>query len=248
LISEAIVNSFFETHGKLSVIVTGCITRHLENSRQSFEKNIEYLNRFLDKLSRINVSSIFYLSSIDVYGQEIKALPITEETQIQIEDFYSLAKFSSEFLITKFCNERRIPYLLARLTGVFGPGDDKRCVASKIIDAAVTHKLVEITDCGEIYRDFLYIGDLCQIILEFLKKPKKIGVLNIGSGQTISLGDLAKYLGSMVGSSTKLVDNINGTHSAARAKVIEVSQAKFRTCFPNFTHQEWRISVNNCIF
>ncbi len=45
---------------------------------------------------------------------------------------------------------------------------------------------------GEQKRDFIYVKDCCEIIYQFIQKPKKVGIYNIGTGKSSTWNELIK--------------------------------------------------------
>jgi GDP-L-fucose synthase len=69
----------------------------------------------------------------------------------------------------------------------------------KFSDARVTGDKVEIWGDGSATRDFLYVKDLARLVQMLMSEDIKPGAINIGSGQTTSIADLAAKLSVLSG-------------------------------------------------
>lgn len=47
---------------------------------------------------------------------------------------------------------------------------------------------------SQFFRDFIYVGDVCRIHVEFIKKVKKSGVFNVGTGNVYSFQQVADLI------------------------------------------------------
>ena len=52
---------------------------------------------------------------------------------------------------------------------------------------------------GDHERDFVYVGDCVKVNLWFLKKPKKSGIFNVGTGCAVSFNQLCQEIINYVG-------------------------------------------------
>jgi nucleoside-diphosphate-sugar epimerase len=242
--NDNLVNATRMQSIETSVIIAGGITRLIRNDKSSFLENIRKISLFLDMLAMCRVKSLTFLSTIDVYGQTLTQLPLTESSQINPDDFYSLAKVACEFMVKDYAEKNNIPYLLARLTGVYGPADGNRSAISKLINSAVNDKTVSLTNAGEIYRDFLFINDLSDLICQYVASPQTLGVMNFATGNTISLLQVADYLNKKIGIKIILTKS---SDKAGRAERVEIDLLKLRSWCPDVEFSPWRDGVDSCL-
>ena len=93
---------------------------------------------------------------------------------------------------------------------VYGPGEahkeGMRSVAHQIYPAASRGETVSLfksdnpayLDGGQL-RDFIYVGDCCEVIRNMLDAPTLQGLFNVGTGQARSFADLARAVFTAVG-------------------------------------------------
>ncbi len=96
---------------------------------------------------------------------------------------------------------------------LYGPGDNFDLESSHVIPALI-RKCVEakqaqaprlaVWGTGKATREFLYVEDAAEVIVLAAEKYDRPEPMNLGSGQEISIGDLAELICTMVGYSGKL--------------------------------------------
>ena len=108
------------------LILCSSITRLMENSIESMNKNILMAQNIALVINNIKIKQLIFLSTIDVYGVNIIDEYISEDTQLNPYDYYATSKVVSEFILRKVCKENNINLFIARLSGVYGHGDNRR--------------------------------------------------------------------------------------------------------------------------
>lgn len=95
---------------------------------------------------------------------------------------YGLSKLKVTKLLKKCFKKNKFPYVVLRLYQVYGPHQKNNRFIPYSIISEINKKKYLCTE-GIQYRDFIYIDDLLDLLLIFLKlKRIKYGVYNIGSG------------------------------------------------------------------
>ena len=89
---------------------------------------------------------------------------ITEELLPQPFNYYSISKLSSESILKKVCFKNKIPLLILRMPGIYGPGDDDISLINKFVKSALTKKKVTLIGNGKDKRDLVYVDDIYKII------------------------------------------------------------------------------------
>ncbi len=78
-----------------------------------------------------------------------------------------------------------------------GPTEDKRRLVAGIITSLLNNQPIQVTE-GEQIRDFLHVEDVAAAIVAVMNSSLN-GIVNIGSGQPISVKHIATYLGQLLG-------------------------------------------------
>lgn len=192
--SKTDINKLLNVEKKYSIIMLGGITRHIENSHLSTYKTVKIYIDTLESFKILSLSSIIFLSTVDVYGINNNKKILDEHSKINPEDNYSTGKIICEKLIENFANQLGIPYLIARLTGIYGNDTNSLSAVSKIYKSALETGYIIKNFKGSIYRDYLYINNLTDAIIYYLNNPINLGVVNFASGIKVSLVDLIKFI------------------------------------------------------
>jgi len=154
------------------------------------------------ELSRIHkVKKILFTSSSEVYGEPVK-LPIAEDDTFNSKWPYGLVKILGEQYFKAYHEKHRIPVTLVRFFNVYGPRQDfgdSGFVVSVFLKRALEKRPLEILGTGEQTRDFVYVEDNVRLSLKAFLNDKVNGrPMNIGSGNSISIRDLANKIKKII--------------------------------------------------
>lgn len=160
-------------------------------SREIFDINTNIdkfiVNTFLDFADKF-----IYFSSISIYGYGHKDLvDITEESSINVFNYYSRSKLFGENLVRKYYKNKE--YIL-RLSSPYGLGKNNTGVIEKIIYNAVRNNDIEIYRDGNRTQDYIYIYDICKVIYTIINYKPKSGIYNLSSGNSCSMSELVETI------------------------------------------------------
>ena len=138
-----------------------------------------------------DIALAIYFGSIEEYGSS--EAPFEEHNTPSPNGSYGWAKYSSYIAIKSILNERNIPFIWVRPSLVYGIGASKKRLIGQILDAYKNKKKLRITNPST-KRDFLYVSDLCDIIIKILKKPKTFNniLLNVSSANYLTVEEFAR--------------------------------------------------------
>ncbi len=191
------VRGFFNSlgEGAYTVLFLAVVNKSVDNSFESYVRNIEIVKNLMDGHKLAHIDSIIYFSSVDVYGRN-PSLPITEESKINPDDWYGLAKYVSEWML-KCSGEIRCPVTILRLPGIYGRSPRDRSMVGRMVSEIRRKKRVVITGEGEALRDYVFIDDLCRLV-HLLIPLKHHGILNVATGESHSIFEVAKTVGRVL--------------------------------------------------
>jgi NAD dependent epimerase/dehydratase len=149
------------------------------------------------------VGRIIQTSTSEVYGTA-RQEPIDEEHPLQGQSPYSASKIGADKLAESFHLSFNLPVVTVRPFNTFGPRQSARAVIPTIIGQCLTQQKVRLGNL-EPTRDLNYVGNTVEGFLLASVADVAIGkTFNIGSGQKISIGNLAKLIASMINPSIKI--------------------------------------------
>ena len=151
------------------------------------------------------VRRVLFASSAAVYGNNGEGESIAEDTLKAPLTPYAVDKLASEQYLDFYRRQHGLEPVVFRFFNIFGPRQDPSSPYSGVIsifcERAVQGLPITVFGDGEQTRDFLYVGDLVQVMVQALEQPTvEEGAVNIGLNQATSLNQLLAALETVVGS------------------------------------------------
>jgi len=138
------------------------------------------------------------------YGK-VDKLPVDENVLMRPTDVNGINKMAGEWYHILYNNVYGIRACSLRLTNTYGPRHHMRTsrqgVLSWFIRLALEGKTIELFGGGSQQRDFSYVGDVVEALLLAAATEEANGeVFNIGSGEPVSLKEVAELACLVAGS------------------------------------------------
>ena len=155
---------------------------------------------------RLNgVGRVLFASSAAVYGNNGEGQSIAEDTPKAPLTPYAVDKLASEQYLDFYRRQHGLEPVIFRFFNIFGPRQDPSSPYSGVIsifsERATQGLPIKVFGDGEQTRDFLYVGDLVQVMVQALEQPQvEEGAVNIGLNQATSLNQLLAALRDVIGS------------------------------------------------
>lgn len=115
---------------------------------------------------------------------------------------YAATKLAQENVLSAWCTAFEVPLSILRLQNVYGVGqavqNSYTGVLTYFASQAVKGEQLRVFEGGGILRDFVHVRDVADALLEaMMRPPVDLGkrVIDIGSGQPITLFDIASLIG-----------------------------------------------------
>lgn len=147
------------------------------------------------------IERVVHTSTSEVYGSA-QYVPIDESHPLVGQSPYSASKIGADKLVESFARSFELPVVTVRPFNVFGPRQSDRAIIPTIIAQCVSGKeVVKIGDPSP-KRDFTFVTDTVNGFIRAACCDEAIGqTINIGHGQSISMGELADRICSLTGAS-----------------------------------------------
>ena len=110
---------------------------------------------------------------------------------------YAATKVALSTILQQFAQITEMEVAWIRLFYQYGPMEDERRLIPGIISSLLRDEVVKTTK-GEQIRDFLHIEDVASAIWA-VAKSNVSGVVNVGSGQPVTVGQILLELGNLLG-------------------------------------------------
>ena len=155
------------------------------------------LQNLIQALPRHSLKRFVQIGSSDEYGNAPS--PQREGLRESPISPYSFAKVAStQFLQMLHCTEN-FPATILRLFLVYGPGQNDQRFLPQIIQGCLQDRAFP-TSAGEQLRDFCYVGDVVEAILQALECESMDGqIFNLASGQPISIRAMIEKTQTLIG-------------------------------------------------
>ena len=181
----------FETLKELQVKIKDsieCIVHcaaKIDGSNKAASNNRYIDDKIINFCREINCKLI-YLSSTSVYGTQITG-PVWALGGFFPDTVYAIEKLKSEWIIKSELKK----YIILRISSPYGPRQKQKNIIQRFIQSAYTGRDLYLYSGGQRKQDFIYIDDLCRLILNILGKPEIFGEYNATYGKSISMRELA---------------------------------------------------------
>lgn len=165
--------------------------------------NIEGTFNILQAGREHGVERIVHTSTSEVYGTAQYA-PIDEKHPLQGQSPYSASKIGADKMVEAFHLSFEVPAVTVRPFNTFGPRQSARAVIPTIISQCLTGGVVRLGSTTPT-RDLNYVQNTVDGFLLAASHPAAVGrTINVGSGEEISVGDLAALIGRLCGRTIRI--------------------------------------------
>lgn len=212
---QAAVNYWFRDHRPEYVyLVAGTVGGILANSTRPAEflyDNLMIHATVVEAARRFGTEKLLYLGSSCIYPRE-SSQPIDETQLLQgplepTNEAYAIAKIAGIRLCQSYRQQYGCNFIAGMPTNLYGPGDNFDLTSSHVLPAMIRKfeearsrgdDEVVIWGTGTPRREFLHVDDLaeaCLFLMDTYDEPEHI---NIGTGEDISIMELAELISSVV--------------------------------------------------
>lgn len=172
--------------------------------REVIETNVMGTLNVLMAARELGTPRVVHTSTSEVYGTA-RYVPIDEKHPLQGQSPYSASKIGADKLAESFHRSFGVPVATLRPFNTYGPRQSARAVIPTIITQALTLDQVRL-GALEPRRDLTFVSDTVEA---FLRMGALDGVegqeVNIGANESISIGELAAKILTIVGRDVPVV-------------------------------------------
>jgi UDP-glucose 4-epimerase len=167
----------------------------IKDTQRDARINILGTLNVLNEALQNNVDKVLFASSGAVYG-EATYIPVNEEHPLEPHWPYGVSKLSAERYVLQHHKLFGLNTTAFRYGIVYGPREWFGRVLTMFIKRIfIDNKPPIIFGNGKQTRDFVFVKDVVRAHMQAIKNVKSAGqVFNIGSGQAISIKELANML------------------------------------------------------
>jgi len=174
--------------------------------------NLQIQTNLLDAAHASGIKKVLFLGSSCIYPK-LAPQPITESALLSGEleptnEPYAIAKIAGLKLVEAYRRQFGHKWISAMPTNLYGPRDNFNLETAHVLPALI-HRFhlaqqegknkVEIWGDGIPLREFLHVQDLARACMILLEKYDESVAINVGSGQEISIAQLALLIAKVTG-------------------------------------------------
>lgn len=240
LLDQASVYSFLEEEKPdyviLSAAKVGGIKANMTFPANFLFENLQIQNNIIWGSHLAGVENLLFLGSSCIYprgcNQPMKEEYLLDGKPEPTNEGYSLAKIAGIKLCEKIYTQYGKNYISCMPTNIYGPGDNFDPESSHVIPGLIRrmHEAQEnntpevvIWWTGNSRREFLYVDDLANACLWLVENYTQKDFLNIGTGEDISIKELAFMLKDITGYKWELVFDTDKPDGMPK-KLLDVSK------------------------
>ncbi len=208
------------------LISTNNPTTSNKNIGKELSDNILITIHLLEACVKNQIKKIVFLSSGGtVYGKEV-SFPIKETSKTNPINTYGIQKLTIEKLLYLYEHLYGLQYCIIRLSNPFGPfqrPNGQLGVITTLIYNALYRKKISIYGDGTAIRDYIYISDAVDAILNIARADTKHHIYNVGSGNGTSINKIIDIINNDLKLSTD-VDYVGARNVDVPVNYLDISR------------------------
>lgn len=184
----------------------------------------------------VGVKKLLFLGSSCIYPK-LSPQPLKEDYLLSgylepTNDAYALAKITGIKMCQSFNQQYGTNYISVMPTNLYGPGDNYHLQNSHVLPALIRKfhdakksgdSEVVVWGSGKPMREFLYVEDLSDAVIYLMLNYNSSEIVNIGTGEDISIQDLSYLVSDIIGFTGRIVYDSSKPDGTYR-KLLDVSR------------------------
>lgn len=201
--------------------LVGGIRANSERPANFFYENMQIEQNLIWGAFKNNIKHFLFLGSACMYPKECPQ-PMKEEYLLDgkpeiTNEGYALAKVSGSRLCSYINKQFGLPYISIIPANTYGIGDSFDPAHSHVIPALIlkfenakknNDKAVELWGTGKALREFIYVDDMAKAGIFLLNNYEGSEPLNVGTGEEVSILELAQLIKEIVGFDGEIVFDV----------------------------------------
>jgi GDP-L-fucose synthase len=215
------VEGFFQkekpTHVVLAAAKVGGILANSQFPTEFLYQNLMIASNVIHAAANHGVEKLLFLGSSCIYPK-LAPQPLKEEYLLTgalepTNEAYAIAKIAGLKLTEYYNRQHGKKFVSAMPSNLYGPGDNYHPDHSHVIPGLIRrfHE-AKMTDASEVtiwgsgkpLREFLFVDDLAEACVFLLKNYEGSQFVNVGSGEEVSISELAEHVARTVGFNGKI--------------------------------------------
>lgn len=251
---QADVEIFFQNEKPEYVFLVaakvGGIAANISNPADFIYDNLAIQNNIIHSAFKTNTRKLLFVSTSCSYPRLCNQ-PMREEYILSgkpepTNEYYAIAKICGMKMVEAYYKQYGAAFFSLIFPNIYGIVDNFNLASSHVISALIRKMYeakikglpsVEIWGTGNARREFLYVADVADACIFFMRNLKGGEILNVGTGTDISIKDLAYLIKNVVGYDGKLFFDINRPDGMPQ-KLLDVTSMQRYGWTPKFSLEE----------
>jgi len=240
LLDQQAVDSFFREYSPeyvfLAAAKVGGIKANRDMKADFIYENLMIQTNIIKSSYSYDVKKLVFLGSSCIYPKFCDQ-PIKEEYLMTGEleptnDAYAIAKIAGIKMCQSYNEQYGTNFISVMPTNLYGPNDNYDLNNSHVLPAMIRkfheakledRESVEIWGTGTPKREFLYVDDLADACVFLMNNYSENEIVNIGTGQDVTIAELAVAISKVVGYKGNIYYNTEMPDGTPR-KLLDVSK------------------------
>lgn len=153
------------------------------------------------------VKFVYFSSGGTIYGNRTDITPFVETDPMAPISYYGWSKQMMENSILYVRRTAGLKYLILRPSNPYGHGQNihaRQGLIAVAMGKILAAEPIEVWGNGSNIRDYIYIDDLAEAVVQLLEKDVYNTTVNIGSGEGASINDIIHILRDVVEEEVKV--------------------------------------------
>lgn len=151
--------------------------------------------RLLESLARQGCRRAVFVGSCFEY--DFDGGRLSEASAVRPQSLYAASKLSTLCMGEQLARLHGLEFVWARLFYLYGPFEDARRLVPSVIGSLLRRESVDVTHGAQV-RDFLHVADVGSALAS-LAGSSLSGVVNVGSGETVTVRQVVATLEALLG-------------------------------------------------
>lgn len=184
---------------------------HVDNSikdcSQFIHTNINGTVNLLKLSLKYEIDRFMHISTDEVYGT-IEEDSFTEKSNYNPRNPYSASKAASDHFVKAFHNTYGLPVIITNCSNNYGPRQYKEKLIPQTILNLLEGKKVPIYGDGKQVRDWLYVQDHCEALVEVWSRGRIGQKYNVGGECEVKNIDLVRMILDYLNMSEDMIEYV----------------------------------------
>lgn len=170
------------------------------NAKYDVLSNLLPTLELIDLMNHYDVKDIVYLSSGGaIYGDFLSKVH-NEDDAVYPKSSYGVVKLAIEKYLLSYSELYGFNTLILRISNPYGKFhyNTKQGIINIAVRKALNNEVLDIWGDGNGLKDYIFVDDLCEIVMKLIEHGVATNVYNVASGKILSINEIVKAISSSI--------------------------------------------------